>query len=184
MSYVRIAAGLPAFPEPPPVEGEPCARRGVGEPSCRWTTEDDLAERSVHERWEKLRHDPQGLVAVVVYLETRLSKYPRSLVGGSDGEGGRCGDGDGGICGGSGGENVGVATRNSGDACGAMTAEEESRVSSERHCPGHLKVRSVTPFSLVGRCVRYSVCIRRAYINWGTLTDVTVLNDPKKHHRD
>lgn len=151
MLYVRIAAGLPAFPESPPVGVEPCSSRGVDELSCQWAAEDGFAERPVHERWESLRHDPQGLVAVVAYLEARLSKYPRSLVGGSDGEGGACNDGEGGGCGGSGGENAGTTMENGGDVCGAITAEEETWVSSERRCPARVKVRSVIPRSLVGR---------------------------------
>lgn len=135
MSYARIAAGLPAFLEPPPVGDEPCSNREVDEPSCLRGAEEGSAERSVHERWETLRHDPQGLEAVVAFLETRLSKYPRPpLVGGSDGDG----DGDGGSCDGSGGENDGAATENGGDARGARTAEEESRVSSERRCSAHV----------------------------------------------
>lgn len=142
-SYVRIATGLPAFPEPPLDTGEPYSGREVDETSCQRSTEEGSAERSVHERWEILRHDPQGLAAVVAYLETRLSKYPRSLVWGGDGGRGGCGSGDGCSCGGSGGENVWAATENGGDACGAMTAQGESRVSCERRCRRHDKARNV-----------------------------------------
>ncbi|CAM9338656.1 unnamed protein product, partial [Laminaria digitata] len=45
--YVRIAAGLPAFPESPPVGIEPCSSRGVDELSCQWAAEDGFAERPV-----------------------------------------------------------------------------------------------------------------------------------------
>lgn len=207
VSYARIAAGLPAFPSPPPVEGEPFPSRGVDEPACQWAAEGiceeesggcfeecseessvkQLVEPSVHERWEDLRHDSEGLRAVVTYLEMRLSKYPQW---GSDGGDGKCSGGDGGSCAGSGGRSAEVATDNDYGACGITTVEEETRVSSERRCPVYIwcscsKCIVISCWYTIGfflglPVLQYRTCDEATM---AALSGVAILDDPRLSQR-
>lgn len=80
--YARIKAGLPPSPATDAVsENTAVSSAGVGV-----TVGQDYV---VHDRWQNLyRDDPEGLRAVVDFLEARLTGYPRSSVrGGGSGDG-------------------------------------------------------------------------------------------------
>lgn len=119
--YARIKAGLPPSP----------ATDAVSKNTAVSSTEEgDAVEQDhvVHDRWQNLyRDDPEGLRAVVDFLEARLMGYPRSSVRGGGSGGMRC-SGDGDNCGVCGGEGVDGSQRGDSEASLA-TVERGIRVS-------------------------------------------------------